>query len=108
MHAVGLAGLQHLRLAASLLPAAGRLRGDLQGTARNDEVGRVRRSLRQPEVRQLHGELRLRAHGGDGRLWFNERVLGDDPRNIQQLSRHARSQVAERARSAWTSETDSN
>ena len=44
VHAVGFAGFQYLRLAEAVLPAAGRIRGDLQGTARNDKVGRVRRA----------------------------------------------------------------
>ena len=31
---------------------------------------------RQSEVRQLHGELRIRADGGDGWLWFAEGLPG--------------------------------
>ncbi len=59
VHPLGFAGLQHLRLAAALLPAAGWLRRDLQGIDGDDEVGRVRRGQRQSQVRELHGELRL-------------------------------------------------
>ncbi len=86
VHALGLAGLQHLRLAAPLLSSAGRLRGDLPGAARDHQVGGLRGGQRQPQVRQLHGQLRLRAHRRDGRLRLAGRFPGDGARNLQHLS----------------------
>ena len=59
MHALGQSGLQHLRLAEALLPAAGWLRLHLQGTDRGDAVGKLRHRVGQSEVRELHGQLRI-------------------------------------------------
>ena len=39
VHCLGLARLQHLRLAEALLSVAGRLHGNLPGTARHDQLG---------------------------------------------------------------------
>ncbi len=64
VHAVGEPDLQRVRLAEALLPARRRgLRAELQGAHGDHGLGQVRRRP-QPEVRQLHGALRLRGHGG--------------------------------------------
>ena len=77
VHAVGQPDLQHLRLAAALLPAPGGLRRDLPGADGDDAVGAVRRGERQPRVPGLHGALRLRADGGQRHL-----------RDLEGLPRH--------------------
>jgi len=59
LHALGHADLQRLRLAKTLLPAAGRLRRHVSGTARFHGVGKLRHGIRQSQVRQLHGAQRL-------------------------------------------------
>ncbi len=51
MHALGQSGLQHLRLAETLLPAAGWLRFHLQGVDRGDGVGKLRHRFRQSKMR---------------------------------------------------------
>src|SRR5262249_9609681 len=63
VHAVGHAGLQHLRLAATVLPAAGRLRRHVHGADGDDALGAVRPPQRQREMQGLHGSLRVRGHG---------------------------------------------
>ena len=73
----------------------------LQGTDGDHEVGRVRRGQRQSQVRQLHGELRLRADGGasmvSGRCkGFWAMVRGTSAR----YSDRARAEAAERAGAA--------
>jgi hopanoid biosynthesis associated radical SAM protein HpnH len=62
VHRLGNPELFGLRLAAALLPDGRRLREDLQGARRDDGVGEVRPRPR-PALRQLHGALRVRAHG---------------------------------------------
>ena len=59
VHGLGDADVQHLRLAEALLPAAGRLRGHVPGADRVDGLVELRDGERQPEVRELHGALRL-------------------------------------------------
>ncbi len=68
-----------------LLSPAGRLRRELQGTARDDQVGRVRCRQRQSQVRELHGELRLRADGSHRRLRLSQGHLGHDSRHVQHV-----------------------
>ena len=64
VHAVEQSNVQHVRLAAALLPAVGRrLCADLQVPHRGHRVGKVRRR-QEPALRQLHGALRIRGHGG--------------------------------------------
>src|SRR5579883_72928 len=55
--------LQHLRLAAPVLPDGRLLRGHLQGVDRGDRLVGLR-SRPQRRLRQLHGSLRLRADRG--------------------------------------------
>src|SRR5712691_4166643 len=62
VHALGQSHVQHLRMAASLLPLAGRLRRDLRGADPDDTVGAVRPGEWQRQMPGLHGALRLRAH----------------------------------------------
>ena len=60
LHAVGHADVQHLRLAEAVLPAAGWLRRHLPGADGGDGVGRTTAPRAgNPEVRELHGALRL-------------------------------------------------
>ena len=51
VHAVGDPELLHLRLAAALLPDGRRLRGDVQGAARDDRLGPVRARQGRPAAR---------------------------------------------------------
>ena len=50
----GMPGVRHFRLAEALLSAAGRLRGDVSGTAGFHGLVEVRLRIGQSEVRQLH------------------------------------------------------
>ena len=59
LHALGHADLQSVRLAETLLPAAGRLCRHLRRVDGKHGVGAVRDRIGQSEVRQLHGPLRL-------------------------------------------------
>jgi len=63
VHAVGQPHLQRLRLAAPLLPDAGRLCRELQGAAGDHALGELRPEQRQREVPRLHGALWVRALG---------------------------------------------
>jgi hopanoid biosynthesis associated radical SAM protein HpnH len=95
VHAVGLAFVQHLRMAKALLPSAGWLRRHVQGTDRNHQVGRVRRGQRKSQMRQLHGELRIRTDRGDRWLPELARFLGHGQGQFQRLQRRARTEGAE-------------
>src|SRR3546814_11035543 len=64
LHSLGQSDTQHLRLASAVLPAVGRVCPELPGPDGGDRLGLLRhRKLR--KMRQLHGALRLRGHGGD-------------------------------------------
>ncbi|CAK7279484.1 hypothetical protein SGPA1_10262 [Streptomyces misionensis JCM 4497] len=62
VHRVGDPELLALRLAAPLLPDERRVRADLPGAGGGHRLGQVR-PRQGPALRQLHGALRLRAHG---------------------------------------------
>ena len=71
----------------------------------DDQVGRLRRRQRQSQVRQLHGQLRLRGSGCHGWLRFAQRFLGHgQAATFSTLPRPACPQSAQRARSAWSSQ----
>ena len=80
LHSLGHADLQHLRLAEALLPAAGWLRRYVRGTDGLHRVGELRQRIRQSEVRQLHGALRLRSFRG-GLHFFLQRRLCNSTRH---------------------------
>src|SRR4051812_44031834 len=75
MLAVEHAAALRLWVAEALLSTRRRLREDLQGADGRHRLGQIRcRQLR--EMRQLHGALRLRGHGGGG---FHQAPVEDDP-----------------------------
>ncbi len=65
VHRLGDPQLLPLRLAAPLLPDERRLRPHVPPAHRGDRLGQVRPG-QGPALRQLHGALRLRTHGGAG------------------------------------------
>src|ERR1700682_712254 len=73
MHAVGQSYLQHLRLAAALLPAARRLRQDIPRADGRDRLVELRPQERQPALPGLHGALRVRAERRPRRVQFTAR-----------------------------------
>src|SRR6267378_546005 len=89
MHALGQSHLQHLRLAAALLPPPGRLCQVLQGADGGDGLAFVRPQERQSPLPGLHGALRLRAERRPRRLRVaaghgrNRREPGDGPAMIE-------------------------
>src|SRR5205809_1050356 len=87
VHAVGEPDLQHLRLAASLLPAPGGVRGDVQGAAGDHAVGALRQEERQRQVPRLYGPLRLRAHGCEPHLRPLARLRRYRPRDGDRAAR---------------------
>ena len=59
MHALGQPVVQHLWLAAAVLPARRRLLPIVPRADGNDRLGRLRPQERQPQMPRLHGPLRL-------------------------------------------------
>ena len=71
---------------------------ELLETTRWEEYGVA---SRKSKVRQLHGQLRLRAIRGDRGLRFLVRLLGHGQRHIQELQGSARAESSQRAGAAW-------
>ena len=99
VHALGHADLQHLRMAETLLPAAGWLRRILQRIDGNDGVGQLRHRVGQSAVRQLHGALRLRTFVGGRYVRLAARIRRHGQGDLLALSRQRRARRS-RSRSA--------
>jgi len=83
VHAMGIAGIQHLWLAAPCYL----LQDGYAETSRNcwkRQSGKSTAWPAQSQMRQLHGELRVRAHGRYGRFRVVEGLFEHHSRHFQQ------------------------